>query len=86
MRVTGYLLLYSKRQNTVNYQEYLVMGYTEVLCHLKELTRNIINLLKLSTEFSQINWPKSFFDDLQYTISLMYIESYWLLYSNRENT
>ena len=60
--------------------------YTEVMCHLKQLIRDITNQLKPIATFKQINWPRSFLDDLQYTISLMYIESYWLLYSNRENT
>ena len=56
------------------------------MCHLEELTRNIIKQQKPSTVFSQINWPKYFFYDLQHTISKMYIESSWLLYSNREIT
>ena len=41
---------------------------------------------KASAAFSQINHHNIFPDDFQQSIVLMYLENYWLLYSNRQNT
>ena len=84
LRIIGYTTITVKIQWLVERNAWY--QYAEVLCNLKELICDIINQLKSSRAFSQINWPKSFLDDLQHTISMMYIESYWLRNSNRENT
>ena len=84
LRITGNSTVTVKIQWLVESSSWY--GYADVLCHVKELIRDMINRLKPSTAFSQINWPKSFLDDLQHTISMMYIESYWLPHSNRQNT
>ena len=84
LRITGNSIVTVKIQWLVEGSSWY--DYADVLCHVKELIRDMINRLKPSTAFSQINWPKSFLDDLQHTINMMYIESYWLPHSNRQNT
>ena len=55
---------------------------SDVLCHLKEV---IYNIMACAT-YSQINQQEIFPENLQHMILMMYLESYWLFYSSRQNT